>query len=184
MKVKAFSVLCSALAFPVLAIALNAGPLPTVPLVDLQRYLGTWHEIARFPNFFQKGCDSAVATYSLRPDGLIEVLNTCRKPDGGEKSVLGRARVVDTASKAKLKVSFVPAVLRWAGIGWGDYWVIDLPADYSYAVVSEPKREYLWILNREPAMRQETYNKILARLKELNFDVSKLISSGPGNLRP
>jgi apolipoprotein D and lipocalin family protein len=136
-------------------LAAPLAPLQTVPSVDLQRYLGVWHEIARYPNYFQKGCGQARAQYSLLADGSLEVLNTCVKPDGAQKSVLGKAKVVDAVSKAKLEVSFVPAWLRWTGLGWGNYWVVALAEDYSYAVVSEPGREYLWILNRQPAMKLE-----------------------------
>lgn len=108
-------------------------------------------------------------------DGGIEVVNTCVTPQGKEKRVLGRAEVVDSASNAKLKVSFVPAWLRWTGIGWGDYWVVALASDYSYAVVSDPGRKYLWVLNREPVMKPEVYTKVLGTLKELGFDEAKLI---------
>lgn len=155
--------------------AAPAAPLQTVPAVDLQRYLGTWYEIARYPNFFQKGCGQAKAQYSLAADGSIQVLNTCVKPDGQPKSVLGRAEIVDQASKAKLRVSFTPSWVRWTGLGWGDYWVVALAPDYSYAVVSEPSRKYLWVLNREPAMGAEPWAKMEALLKELGFDPARLI---------
>lgn len=163
----------------VLAAALSAAPAPpplqSVPSVDLARYVGVWHEIARYPNFFQKGCGQARATYRALPDGGIEVTNDCVKPDGSPKSVVGRADVVDKASNAKLKVSFVPKWMRWTGIGRGDYWVVALAPDYSWAVVSEPGRKYLWILNREPQMKPEAYAKVLSALKELGFDEAKLI---------
>lgn len=150
-------------------------PLQSVPAVDLARYLGVWHEVARYPNFFQKDCASSKAEYSLAADGSITVLNTCNKPDGKQKQVLGRAEVVDKASNAKLKVSFVPKWMRWTGIGRGDYWVVALAPDYSYAVVSEPGRKYLWVLNREPQMKPEVYAKVMGVLKELGFDEGKLI---------
>jgi len=152
-------------------------PLQSIPAVDLARYIGVWHEIARYPNFFQKGCGQAQAAYRVLEDGGIEVTNTCVTPDGTQKKVVGRAEVVDQGSRAKLRVSFVPAWLRWTGLGWGDYWVVALAADYSYAVVSEPGRKYLWILNREPVMKPEVYAKVLATLKELGFDEAKLIKS-------
>ena len=103
---------------------LRLPPLQTVAHVDLSRYLGTWYEIANFPQSFQRGCTATTATYTLRADGDIDVLNRCRKGslDGEEKSALGRARVVDRATNAKLEVSFFRPF-------WGDYWIIDLSDD-------------------------------------------------------
>ena len=162
--------------------AVEPVPLTAVAQVDLGRYLGVWHEIARFPNYFQKGCDQAQAKYSLLADGSIEVLNTCLKPDGKLKSVLGMATVVDKNSNAKLKVTFLPAWLRWTGIGSGDYWVVDLASDYRYAVVSEPGRNYLWILSRTPVMEQKDYQAVLDRMAILGLDATRLIASQPRNL--
>ena len=118
---------------------LHLPPLRTVAHVDLSRYLGTWCEIASFPQRFQRGCTATTAIYTPRDDGKIDVLNRCRKDalDGPEKSAHGPARV-DHATNAKLEVSFFRPF-------WGDYWIIDLADDYSYAVVGHPGRDYLWI---------------------------------------
>lgn len=144
-------------------------PLETVSHVDLARYVGTWFEIASFPQKFQRGCVATTATYTIRKDGDIDVLNRCRKGslDGEEKSALGRARVVDAATNAKLEVSFFRPF-------WGDYWIVDLGADYEYAVVGHPSRDYLWILGRAPTMPEATYEGILARLKAQGYDPSRL----------
>jgi len=149
---------------------LRLPPLETVAHVDLSRYLGTWYEIAHFPQRFQRGCTATTATYTQRPDGDIDVLNRCRKGslDGEEKSVLGRARVVDRASNARLEVSFF-------GPFWGDYWIIDLADDYSYAVVGHPSRDYLWILGRAPSMDAAVYDGIVARLRASGHDTSRLV---------
>src|SRR5512140_3247330 len=138
---------------------LHLPPLETVAHVDLSRYVGTWYEIANFPQSFQRGCTATTATYTLRPDGDIDVLNRCRKGslEGEEKAASGRARVVDGSTNAKLEVSFFRPF-------WGDYWIIDLAEDYSYAVVGHPGRDYLWILSRTPAMADATYQAILTRL--------------------
>lgn len=152
--------------------------LRTVPKVDLQRYLGTWYEIARFPNSFQEDCDQATAQYSLREDGAIDVLNTClHKKDKSLREAKGLARVEDPATGAKLSVTFLPSWLRWTGIGVGKYWIIDLGPLYEYAVVSEPTRKYLWILSRTPVMEPSLYKKILDQLSEQSLDPSKLIPS-------
>ena len=149
---------------------LRLPPLQTVAHVDLARYLGPWYEIANFPQSFQRGCTATTARYTLRADGDIDVLNRCRKGsvDGEEKSALGRARVVDRATNAKLEVSFFRPF-------WGDYWIIDLSEDYSYAVVGHPGRDYLWILARTPTMAEATYQSILTRLQTHGYETSRLV---------
>lgn len=149
---------------------LHLPPLATVARVDLSRYLGTWFEIANFPQSFQRGCTATTATYTLRPDGEIDVLNRCRKGsiDGKEKTALGRARVVDRTTNAKLEVSFFRPF-------WGDYWIVDLADDYSYAVVGHPGRDYLWILSRTPTMPEATYQAIVRRLEAQGYETSRLV---------
>lgn len=146
-----------------------ADNLQTVPKVEVQRYLGRWCEIARYPNRFQKDCASGVtADYSLRSDGKITVLNQCKKADGKNKTAKGKAKIVDKSTNAKLKVTFF-----WPF--YGDYWIIDLGERYDYAVVSEPSRKYLWILSRTPALSDSTYEAILRRLRTNGFDPSRLM---------
>ena len=144
-------------------------PLEVVESVDLERYLGRWYEIASYPMFFQKGCTATTADYSLREDGLIQVINSCRKGslDGKRKKAKGKAKVVDTETNAKLKVSFF-------GPFWGPYWIIDLDPDYQWEVVGEPKRKYLWILSRTPKMDQKLYDEIVARLPARGYDPAGL----------
>ena len=148
---------------------LQLPPLEAVPKVNLERYLGTWYEIASYPQRFQEGCTGTTATYTLRSDGEIDVLNKCRKGglDGPEDAAEGRARVVDRTSNAKLEVSFFRPF-------WGDYWIIDLGPDYEYAVVGHPSRDYLWILSRTPALDAEIYDGILGRLDEMGYPLEHL----------
>ena len=143
--------------------------LEVVESVDLERYLGRWYEIASYPMYFQRGCTATTADYSLRDDGLIKVINSCRKGslDGKLKQAKGRAKVVDTATNAKLKVSFF-------GPFWGDYWIIDLDPDYQWAVVGGPKRKYLWILSRTPQMDPALFDEIIARLPAKGYDPALL----------
>lgn len=141
-------------------------PVVTVDRVDLQSYLGTWYEIASFPQSFQRGCSDTKARYALREDGDIEVLNTCTK-DGAPTSALGHARVVDTSTNAKLEVSFFRPF-------WGDYWIIDVADDYSHAVVGSPSRDALWILSRTPQMDAARLDAILENIKAQGFDVTRL----------
>jgi apolipoprotein D and lipocalin family protein len=148
---------------------LSLPELRTVPHVDLDRYLGTWYDIASFPQRFQRGCTGTTATYTLRSDGQIDVLNRCRKGSltAKESVARGRARVVDRTTNAKLKVSFFRPF-------WGDYWIIDLGANYEYAVVGHPSRDYLWILSRTRTMDDAVYERILGRLREQGYEVQRL----------
>lgn len=147
----------------------DAPTLRTVEHVDLERYLGTWYEIAAYPQRFQKDCTATTATYSQAADGEIRVLNRCRKKtlDGKLDEAEGRARVADATTGAKLEVSFF-------GPFWGDYWIIDLGAEYEYAVVGHPTREYLWILSRTPTLPAATYDGIIERLVAQGYDPSRL----------
>lgn len=156
-------------------------PLKTVAQVDLQRYLGTWYEIARMPFGIQdRNCARATsATYSARADGAIDVLNRCQRADGTVFAAQGLATVVDRKSNARLEVTFLPQWLRWLPIGRGDYWVIELAPDYSYVVIGEPQRRYLWILARTPTLDAATLRDIAARLPAHGYDPARLVPS-PG----
>jgi apolipoprotein D and lipocalin family protein len=149
--------------------AAETRPLEVVPHVDVQRYLGTWYEIATIPQRFQKGCVAVTAHYSLRAGGKIDVVNACRKEtlDGKAKSVRGKAWIVDKTTNAKLKVSFF-----WPFAG--DYWIIDLDPDYQWAVVGHPARTYLWILCRKPRMDGALYEELLSRIAAKGYDLAKI----------
>jgi apolipoprotein D and lipocalin family protein len=143
--------------------------LKTVDHVDVKRYMGTWYEIAKFPQRFQKGLVGVTATYSLLPNGKVRVINSGYKEDfnGKLKTAKGKAWVVDTATNAKLKVSFF-----WPFSG--NYWILELGKDYEYAIIGEESHNYLWILSRTPQMDKTVYNELLRRVQEKGFDISKL----------
>ena len=142
--------------------------LATVEKVDLQKYLGTWYEIARFEHFFEKDCKNVTANYSMMDEKTIKVINKCTKITTKEsKEATGRAYSVDE-SNSKLKVSFFRPF-------WGDYWVLMLDENYKYAVVGTPSREYLWILARNSTLDTKIKNEILKKLPPLGFDTNKLI---------
>jgi len=147
-------------------------PLHVVPSVDLERYAGKWYEIARLPNRFQRDCAAnTTATYTLRPDGKITVINECSKADGRRKSAKGTARVADPKGpNTKLKVSFF-----WPFSG--NYWIIELDPEYRWAVIGEPGRDYLWILSREPRLDEGLYTQILERAKQQGFDVARVMKT-------
>ncbi len=147
----------------------KAQELETVKSVDLSKYMGKWYEIAAYPQSFQKNCYGTTAEYIMTNHDYVTVINRCKKGSmqGKEKTVKGKATVVEGTNNSKLKVKFF-------FLFSGNYWIIDLANDYSYAVVSEPKRKSLWILSRTPKMNQETYSRVISRIKSKGFDLDKL----------
>ena len=164
--------------FAVLFITLITGceqkplaPLPTVTHVDLQRYSGLWHEIARYENRFEAGCVGATATYTLEKDH-VKVVNRCYGEDGKlSDRAEGRAYVVEGSGNAKLRVSFFRPF-------YGDYWIIMLADDYRYSVVGDPQRKYLWILARGTVLSDEDREVISGRLVALGYDPLRLYWTG------
>jgi apolipoprotein D and lipocalin family protein len=158
----------------------NATPLQTVPSVDVPRYMGTWYEIAKYPNWFQKKCASSTqATYTLQADGRVQVLNRCKTDKGEWSEALGAARQIGGPNSPRLKVRFAPEWLSFIPLVWGDYWIIDLDPNYQWVVVSEPDREYLWILSRTPQMAAATYQDLLGKLNDRGFDLKRIEPSKP-----
>ena len=158
------------------ALALEA--LAPIASVDVPRYMGVWYEIAKYPNRFQKTCISNTsAQYSPRTDGSLRVVNRCLDGEGQVKEVEGQARQIGNATSPKLEVRFAPAWLSFLPFVWGDYWVIDLDANYQLAAVSEPKREFLWILSRTPVVDSKIYDELLVRLEGKGFDLKRLEKS-------
>ncbi len=143
-------------------------PLQTVQKVELNKYLGSWYEIARYEHFFEKDCKNVTANYSMMDKETIKVINRCTKIQTNEKKeAIGRAYAIDE-SNSKLKVSFFRPF-------YGDYWVLMLDENYKYAVVGTPSREYLWILARTSKLDEKIKNEILQKLPTLGFETSKLI---------
>jgi len=150
----------------------------TVDSVDLDRYQGTWYEIARYPNKFQKKCvGNTTATYKKLDSGRIEVINECLLKNGKTDKAKGKAKIVDTKSNAKLKVRFAPAWLSFIPQVWGDYWIIDLDKEYQYVAIGDPKRKYFWILSRTPTLESQTYQEILRKAEKMGFAPNKVIET-------
>lgn len=146
----------------------SPAPLQSVARVDLDRYLGRWYEIYRLPNGFEDSdCLAVTAEYARRSDGLIGVTNTCAKKGGVERA-RGVARVTDTASNARLEVSFFRPF-------YGSYWIIDLADDYSWALVGEPAGKYLWLLSRVPQLPAALEAELLGRVRALGYPTDRLI---------
>jgi apolipoprotein D and lipocalin family protein len=143
--------------------------METVASVDLVRYAGTWHEVARIPNWFQRRCAGpSTATYTPDKNGTIRVLNACQDKNGKEIRVKGRARILPDTGNAKLKVSFFP-------LFEGDYWILGLDqTNYDWAVVGHPSRNYLWFLSREPQVSGPTYRRMLAIAEAAGYDPGRI----------
>jgi lipocalin len=143
--------------------------LKIVEYVDVARYMGTWFEIAKFPQRFEKGLVGVTANYTLLPNGRVRVLNSGYEEDfnGILKTAKGKAWVIDNRTNAKLKVSFF-----WPFAG--NYWILELGKDYEYVAVGDESRKYLWILSRTPQMDEAVYNGLLKRMQDKGFDISRL----------
>ncbi len=171
-----------------------AAPIEPLAALDITRYLGTWYQVALYPNRFQAQCASdTTATYRERTDGNIEVINRCRDAAGKPDEAMGLTRPLGKLAggelrPAHLEVSFLPAWLRWAQAignwGWGDYRVIQLAMDYRYAVVSDGSRQYLWILSRSPALAADDEAAIRSRLLTQGFDLARLQMHPQGKAGP
>ena len=160
-------------------------PVRPVEGVDLARYAGLWHEVARFPNRFQAKCAAGTtAEYTLRDGGGIRVVNRCTKADGEAMEAEGRARLASRGGPtSKLKVRFAPAFLSFLPFVWGDNWILDLTDDYGAALVGSPDRGYLWILARTPTLDTSTYDRLVTTASRQGFDVTRLVRS-PGRPSP
>lgn len=153
-------------------VACNREPLDTAPGVDLERFQGKWHEIAHFARATQNDCTGTTATYSRKGDGTLTFVHECTLKTGGYHGATAIARVDDPTTPAKMTVDF--------GGHLGDYWIIETAADYRYAVVGHPSRDYLWILSRAPAMTPEDLDVVLSHARASGFDTNRLEYTPPG----
>lgn len=142
----------------------------TVNELDLNRYLGTWYEIARFPHSFEKDLVGVTATYSMRDDGKIKVVNQGYEKtlDGKLSVAIGKAKIPNKAEPAKLKVSFF-----W--IFYGDYFLLELDKDYQYVMIGSSSPKYFWILSRTPQMAPETYEMLLDKARKRGYNLENLV---------
>ncbi len=152
--------------------------LTAVRLVNLDLYAGRWYEIAKYPNKFQKQCyGNTTATYTVKKNQKLEVLNECLKQDGTTDTAKADGKIADKKSFAKLKVRFAPECLSFLPFVWANYWIIDLDPNYEYAVVGEPSRKYLWILSRTPEMNDAVYQDILWRIQKKGYVPNRLVKT-------
>jgi apolipoprotein D and lipocalin family protein len=174
------SVACAAALLAVAAAGSRAAE--PIPSLDVARYMGTWHQVAHYPNRFQRQCvRDTSATYRALEGGGIEVVNRCTSADGRVDSVTGLARPRGATVEgghlrpASLEVSFLPAWLRWLPIGWGSYDVIWMSPDERVAIVSEPSMQYLWVLSRDRALDEARWSAVQAFLRDAGFDLARLV---------
>jgi apolipoprotein D and lipocalin family protein len=151
------------------ACAQRGVPPRTVERLELERYLGTWYEIASFPSWFQRNCVATQATYSRTDDGRVRVENACREKtfSGDWNGIEGVAWPAEPGDFTRLKVQFFWPMR-------GDYWVLALDPDYRWALVGHPNREYLWVLSRTRAIEEPRYAEIVALAQSQGYDVTKL----------
>ncbi|MGZ0655853.1 lipocalin family protein [Coraliomargarita sp. W4R53] len=157
--------------------SLPKDPPQTVAQVDLERYTGLWHELARLPVFFQKADELATAEYTLQADGSVGLINTAIKKDGSTRSVTGTAVPVVGSNNAKLKVSIDNFFAKIFGSppDFGNYWILKLEADYSIALVGSPNRKTLWLLAKTSEITQAKFDSYVSYAQELGFETSDLI---------
>ncbi|MBL7670172.1 MAG: lipocalin family protein [Bdellovibrionaceae bacterium] len=145
--------------------------------VDLDKYVGRWYEFAAIPQSFQKQCvGNTTAEYGFANNNLISVVNSCDTKTGERSVAEGRAKVVDLNSKSKLRVTFVN-FFGWQFALGGDYWILGIGENYSYAVVGSPGRDYAWILSRTPEMSSTQISEVNQILVSQGYDTCKLIST-------
>lgn len=175
---KLITLLCLLGSLPLPTIAQEAAhtsALTTIPALDVPRYMGVWYEIAKYPNWFQRKCSRGTqAAYRLAAAGEVTVTNRCQTSSGEWIEAVGQARQIGAASSPKLQVRFAPAWLSFLPFVWGNYWVIDLDEAYQLVAISEPSREYLWILARTPSISPEAEQALRARLAQQGFDLTRL----------
>lgn len=177
MKILTLSMLIAATLTTGMSTVLQAAePIQAVKQVDLQQYLGKWHEVARKPLYFQNKCAyNVTAQYSLNENGNVKVDNRCYTEDGKLKQSIGEAFVQNAPANSKLKVSFLPKIIRWMPVARGDYWVLKADSNYQMALVGEPSKKYLWVLSRDPKPDEAMVKSYLDYAQQIGYDLSDVI---------
>jgi len=137
---------------------------------ELEKYLGTWYEIARFDHPFERGLQGVTANYSVRSDGKIKVINQgyTSKAERGTKIAIGKAKIPNLEDPRRLKVSFFLSF-------YSDYYILELDAAYQYAVIGSKSPGYLWILSRTPVLNKVQLDSLLEKINNRGYNIGKLI---------
>ncbi len=150
----------------------------TAAHVNLNKYLGKWYEVASIPQYFQRQCvGNTMAEYSLSKSGRIKVVNSCETAKGRRSVALGRAEIVDSTTNSKLKVTFVKIFGYWVFAFGGDYWILDVAPDYSYALIGDPTTSYAWLLSRTPKVSKSIYVYAEAKFRSEGYNTCKILTS-------
>ncbi len=165
------------IAFSAIAAVASAGVV-TAPHVNLNRYVGKWYEVASIPQTFQRQCvGNTTAEYSYTKNGRIKVVNSCDTAKGDRSVAVGRAEITDRTSNSKLKVTFVKIFGNWIFAFGGDYWILDVAPDYSFALVGDPTANYAWLLSRTPQISLATYAYAEAKFRSEGYGTCKILTS-------
>jgi apolipoprotein D and lipocalin family protein len=159
--------------------AQQMAPLQAISSLDLQKYKGRWFEIAKYPNRFQSMCAKATSAQYTLQEGGVSVQNTCTTDKNEVSQVMGEARAIgkvtnDSLSPAQLEVAFAPKWIRWLPAVWGSYWVVAIDPNYRWSLVSEPKREFAWILARETKLTEADKLAVFAAIRAAGLDEKRL----------
>ena len=158
----------------------NKIAMTVVEQIDVQQYLGKWHQIAALPAWFQEDCvGNVTADYSAGDESQINVVNSCDESDGRRKVADGQARFQTSNSVGKLDVTFVNLLGGWIWAFGGNYWIIGLDDGYQWAVIGEPSRQFGWILSRTKTLDDETLRLIKTIVLRENYDPCDFIFSTP-----
>lgn len=148
----------------------------SIPSLDIDRYLGRWYEIVRLPQKHEdETATDITAHYSKKANGKIRVDNRCFDKNSQPTQAIAEAEPTDD-TKARLKVNFLPAALRWLPFTDGDYWVLKIDPEYRVALVGTPDRKYLWVLARDRAVSPDKLEAYLAEARRQGFDLGGLIT--------
>jgi apolipoprotein D and lipocalin family protein len=158
--------------------AARATPPPTAEKVDLVRYAGRWHEIARLPAPFQKDNEAAIAEYGMNPDGTLTVRNIAIRPDGTQRDIKGSAAILNPPANTRLAVRFDTWFAAFIPVAKeGNYWILHVDEAYQEAIVGTPDRKFLWLLARTPEISEQRREALIAKAESLGFDVARLIKT-------
>jgi len=163
------TVLALGLSLALAAPAFAGAPAPKKP-IDIQRFMGRWHEIARTPNANQKGCTKGTMEWASLGKGRFSVVQACTK-GSGRKTWKGTATVADARTNAKLQLSLMGGLIKQ------EYWVLDRADDYSWAIAGTPGGNYVWVLSRKASLTDAERAAVLARVKALGYDTARLEQS-------
>jgi len=179
-----FRLICGVIIVGISGFSVASGPLKTVPNLDIDSYMGEWHQIAAIPAWFQRKCvGNTTATYENTGD-YIKVTNSCMEQDGKQKVASGLARInIKFSDSARLQVTFASIFGKWIWWFQGDYWVMYLDHGYTTSIVGHPDRKYLWILSREKELAPEKLKELEGKIRGQYYDTCNINITQEGNLK-